>query len=132
MSIGKLFAATALATTGVLGAGIAQAHEAQVSWSVTIGSPVYSVPVPAPVVVRPAPVYAPAPVAVYPVPVYARGYRQPTRWDVDGDGIPNRYDHVYNPRWDRNGNGIPDGREGHDVRHHDRDHDGIPDRYERR
>jgi hypothetical protein len=130
MSIGKLFAATALAATGVLGAGIAQAHEAQVSWSVTIGSPGYGVP--APVVVRPAPVIVPAPVAVYRAPVYAHAYRQPTRWDVDGDGIPNRYDRVYNPAWDRNGNGIADAREWHDVRHHDRDHDGIPNRYDRR
>ena len=31
----------------------------------------------------------------------------PTRWDRDGDGIPNRYDRVYNPRWDRDGDGIP-------------------------
>jgi len=74
MSIGKLFAATALAATGVLGAGIAQAHEAQVSWSVTIGAPVYSVP--APVVVRPAPVYAPAPV-YYPAPAYYYGPPRP-------------------------------------------------------
>ena len=101
MSIGKLFAATALAATGVLGAGIAQAHEAQVSWSVTIGAPVYSVP--APVVVRPAPVYAPAPVVAYPTPVYERGYRQPTRWDADGDGIPNRYDRYDNLRHERDG-----------------------------
>jgi hypothetical protein len=71
-------------------------------------------------------------VAVHPAAVYARGYRQPTRWDVDGDGIPNRYDRVYNPRWDHNGNGIPDGREGHDVRRQYRDHDGIPNRLERR
>ena len=31
----------------------------------------------------------------------------PTRRDRDGDGIPNRFDRVYNPRWDRDGDGVP-------------------------
>ena len=35
------------------------------------------------------------------------GSRDPRRWDVDGDGIPNRHDRVYNPRWDRDGDGVP-------------------------
>jgi hypothetical protein len=30
---------------------------------------------------------------------------------VDGDGIPNRQDRVYNPRWDRDGDGIPNRRD---------------------
>ena len=35
-------------------------------------------------------------------------YRQaPARRDRDGDGIPNRFDRVYNPRWDRDGDGVP-------------------------
>ena len=46
-------------------------------------------------------------------------YCQPTRWDVDGDGIPNRYDRVYNPRWDRDGDGIPNRRDRRDRDDHD-------------
>jgi hypothetical protein len=117
MSKTKLFVAGALALAGTLAAGLAQARGADVQWSVTIGAPigvpVYTQPVyqPAPVYVRPAPVYG--------VPVYhrdarwhdgyrdGRGYREPTRWDRDGDGVPNRHDPVYNPRWDRDGDGIP-------------------------
>jgi hypothetical protein len=82
---------------GALGAGVAQAHErADVQWSVTVGTPLYGQPVySAPVYT--APVYRPAPVYVAPAPVYGyHGYREPTRWDADGDGIPNRYDRVYN------------------------------------
>ena len=112
----RLLATAALALTGVLGVGAAQAA-ADVSWSVTIGSngPVFPVPAilrPAPVVVQAVPVRVARPV-VYPAPVtvpvydHHRGYRQPTRWDRDGDGIPNRYDRLYNPRWDRDGDGIP-------------------------
>ena len=43
-----------------------------------------------------------------------RSLPQPTRWDRDGDGIPNRYDRVYNPRWDRDGDGIPNRYDRHD------------------
>ena len=119
----RLLATAALALTGVLGAGAAQAA-ADVSWSVTVGShgPVW---VPAPAIVRPA---YPAPVVV--VPDYHRGYRQPTRWDRDGDGIPNRYDRVYNPRWDRDGDGVPNRYDRFDNRRSDRDGDGIPNRYD--
>jgi hypothetical protein len=110
MSITKVLAAVALATTGALGAAGAQARDANVQWSVTIGSPFY---VPAPVYVRPAPIYVP------PAPVYwQRGYHEPRRWDRDGDGIPNRYDRLYNPRWDRDGDGIPNRYDRHpDGRH---------------
>jgi hypothetical protein len=59
------------------------------------------------------------------------GYRAPTRWDVDGDGIPNRHDRLYNPAWDRNGNGVPDRREYRHGPYGDRDRDGIPNRYDR-
>jgi hypothetical protein len=119
----KLVITAALALAGAMGAGLAQARE-DVQWSVTIGAntPVYTQPVyrPAPVIVTPAPVYRPVPVVVYP------GYRQPTYWDRDGDGIPNRYDRRYNPAWDRDGDGIPNRYDRVDNRWHDRDHDGIP------
>ena len=127
----------ALALLGTLAGTAAQARGADVQWSVTIGAPfvtlpapVVYLPLPTRVVVMPA--WRPQPVVV--VPSYPRGgtYREPTRWDVDGDGIPNRYDRVYNPVWDRNGDGVPD-RFAH--RHHpygDRDHDGIPNRHDRR
>jgi hypothetical protein len=99
-----------LALAGTLGAGVARAHGGgDVQWSVTIGAPVG-----VPVYSRPAPVYVPAPVIV-PAPVYVQppplsrphGYHHPSRWDADGDGIPNRYDRLYNPAWDRDGDGIP-------------------------
>jgi hypothetical protein len=126
-----------IAAAGALGSSLAQARDhADVQWSVTIGSnahvPVYGH---APVV-RPAP----WPVVVHPVPMPVR-YREPSRWDRDGDGIPNRHDRFYNPRWDVDGDGIPNHRDrrynpprydggydggyygGHDR---DRDRDGIP------
>ena len=91
-----------------LTAGLAQARGgADVQWSVTIGAPVA------------APVYAaPYPVYRQPAPVYRAypSYRQPTRWDRDGDGIPNRYDRVYNPRWDRDGDGVPNRYDRRDNR----------------
>jgi hypothetical protein len=66
---------------------------------------------------QPVPVYRPGFVA----PSYGHGYghrdrsyREPTRWDRDGDGIPNRYDRVYNPRWDRDGDGVPNRYDRHD------------------
>ena len=92
--------------------------------------PVYSQPYPVysqpyPVYSQPAPVYSqPAPVYLRPVPVYSqpypqrwRGhvqYQEPTRWDRDGDGIPNRHDRLYNPRWDRDGDGVPNRQEGYE------------------
>ena len=141
MSKSKYAIPAALALACAFGVGAAQART-DVQWSVNIGlpiygqpvygQPIYGQPIYAPVAVyEPAPVYAPVPVyqqvPIYvpvrphyrePVAVYGyRNHRQATRWDVDGDGIPNRYDHVYNPRWDRNGNGVPDRRE---VRHEPR------------
>jgi hypothetical protein len=127
MSKTKLLATAALALVGLAGVGAAHAGEPQVSWSVTIGTP-GRVVVPSPVFVRPIAV----PVQVARVPDYHRGYQQPSRWDRDGDGVPNRYDRVYNPRWDRDGDGVPNGRDRHDNRRHDRDGDGIPNRYDRR
>lgn len=114
-----------VAAAGALSAGLAQARDRDdVQWSVTIGSsapaPVYY-PRPA-VVVHPAP-----PVIVRPAPYPVR-YREPTRWDRDGDGIPNNRDRFYNPRWDVDGDGIPNRRDRHyNPRYgYDRDHDGIP------
>ena len=101
----KRFVVAALALAGTLGAGVAQARSsADVQWSVTIGTPV-GVPVytqPMPVYTRHVPVYTqPAPVVHYPrVQPYPQ-YRQQTRWDRDGDGIPNRHDR----RDDRHGHG---------------------------
>ncbi len=119
MTTRRLLATAALALAGTFGFATAQAHDGGVQWSVTIGAPVYSQPAPfyaPPVVVyrSPAPAWVqPAPVWVQPAPVYSRGgYYGSTRWDRDGDGIPNRYDRVYNPRWDRNANGVADWREG--------------------
>jgi hypothetical protein len=132
----------ALALAGALGAGAAQARDADVQWSITIGTPpVYGPPAPvvvapapvyrpAPVIVAPAPVYRPVPVVVYPQPVY---YRAPSYWDHDGDGIPNRYDRLYNPVWDRDGDGIPNRYEprGRPHGHGDHDRDGVPNRWDR-
>ena len=116
----------ALGLAGALCTGAAMAHgNDDIQWSVTVGSD-YG----APQYYRPAPVYVqPA----YPAPVYGpHHYRQPTRWDVDGDGIPNRYDRLYNPAWDRDGDGIPDWRERHGERHYDRDYERHDDRYDYR
>ena len=121
MNLIKTFATAALAATCALGAGLAQAGS-DVRWSVSIGAPLFPVySQPAPVYVEPAPVsYRPAPRPVYVEPgVYGRpadgyGYREPTRWDRDADGVPDRYE-----------------RHGH-RRHWDSDRDGVPDRYDRR
>ena len=135
MSKSRLLAVAALVATGALGAGVAQAQETHVSWSITIGTPVAVLPVPA--VVRPAPVIVPAPVVVQPVQYRARmyGYVRPTAWDRDGDGIPNRHDRLSNPVWDRDGDGIPNRYDHRYNASWDRDGDGIPnqrDRYDNR
>ena len=112
----KATVGAALACAGAFVASAAQANELQ--WSITVGTP--SVIYPAPVYARPLP----PPVVVPGAPVYARpgmpvrqvAYRAPTRWDMDGDGIPNRYDRVYNPQWDRDGDGVPNRYDRHDPR----------------
>lgn len=114
----------ALLTLASLGAaGAAQARDVDIHWQVAIPGPVSVV------IGSPAPRVLPPVVMVPPrvvVPVHGRGHG----WgDADRDGIPNRYDRVYNPRWDRDGDGIPnrydrwDNRRGWDDRrgHHDRD-----------
>ena len=125
-----------LALAGSAAAGLAQAQEPRINWSVTIGAP-FLLPLPRlPVLVSPgyavvagyglAPGYGPVPVyrvspgyGVSPGYAVAPGYsispgyevvvpqRDDRRGDWDADGIPNRYDPVYNPRWDRDGDGIP-------------------------
>ena len=123
MNKSKWFVFSALAVASTLGAGAARAgHGPDVQWSVTIGTPMST---------RPAPVVA-QPHAVFRVGVPfhephrdQRFYREPARWDRDGDGIPNRHDRVYNPRWDVDGDGIPS-RHGRD-----RDGDGTPNRHDR-
>ena len=147
----RKFLVALLALGGALGSDLARAHGGgDVQWSVTIGSPVgvpvyrQSAPVygPAPTVVVPAPVYVqPAPAYVQPPLSRPRGYHHPTRWDTDGDGIPNRFDRLYNPAWDRDGDGIPNRYDRYNNLRHDRDRDrdrdrdGIPswaDRYDNR
>jgi hypothetical protein len=115
MNSKTVFAGLALA--GALAAAAAPAHAGgNVQWSVTIGAPLPHV------VVRDT-YYPYRPVVVAP--------RHVGNWDRDRDGIPNRYDRVYNPRWDRDGDGVPNrydrypnGRQGHGYG--DRDHDGVP------
>jgi hypothetical protein len=108
----KSAVAAVLVIAGVMGAGVAQARP-DVDWVLRIGLPLP----PLPVVVLPAPVMR-APVVVEREPVYRddrrewrgerewrderewrehrhghdRYYDRPARWDVDGDGVPNRYD----------------------------------------
>lgn len=136
MSKSKLLITAALALTGALGTGMAQAQGADVQWSVTIGTP-------APVVrhyPQPAVIVAPGPVVVHHEPHYRHhdrydrrdGYYHQTRWDRDGDGIPNHHDRLYNPRWDRDGDGVPNRHDRYDNRRHDRDGDGVPNWHDRR
>ena len=115
----------ALALAGALSTGLAQARDHNdIQWSVTIGAPI-GVPLysqPYPVYSQPYPVYT-QPYVVAPQRYYQpRHYQQPSRWDRDGDGIPNRYDR--RDRYDR-----------YDQVRNDRDGDGIPnwqDRYDGR
>jgi hypothetical protein len=139
MSKTRFVIPAALALAAALGSGVAQARDADVQWSVTIGSPAYGRPqpvytVPVPVYRQPAPVYHQRP--VYPLyghrPAYpAVRYHQPTRWDRDGDGIANRHDRLYNPHWDIDGDGIPNRHDRHDRARWDNDRDGVPNRYDR-
>ena len=53
------------------------------------------------------------------------GYRHaPIFRDRDRDGIPNRFDRVYNPRWDRDGDGIPNRFDRRNDNRHDHDRRG--------
>jgi YXWGXW repeat-containing protein/thrombospondin type 3 repeat protein len=66
-----------------------------------------------------------------------RWHYQPSRWDRDGDGIPNRRDRTPDgagPSWDRDNDGIPNRRDptpdGEVRRPRDTDRDGVPDRFD--
>jgi len=106
----RKLAIVSVALAGALAAASVEARgRDDVQFSVTIGSPGWIAPPPLPVFAPPVVVrsydhryYAP------PARSYGRShYGAPTRWDRDGDGIPNRYDHRYTPRWDRDGDGVP-------------------------
>ena len=108
----RLATLAAALLAGALVCSAAQAQEASVQLRVITphirlpGHVVLPLPpliVPRVVVSQPAPAWQAPP----PPPRREPGYREPARWDVDGDGIPNRYDRVYNPRWDRDGDGVP-------------------------
>ena len=118
-------ALAAVALAGTLATGAAQARGGNdVQWSISIASPIGIVlhggnrPVVAPYF------YAPRAVHVAPRPIYyvqpaarhghRRGWQPATRWDRDGDGIPNRHDRVYNPRGDRDRDGVPNWRDRRD------------------
>jgi hypothetical protein len=122
MSKSRSFVAGAFALASVFASGVALANpSANVQWSVAVGTPV-GIPVyaqPARNHVQPVPVY----VQSYPAypssrrDYHSRSYQESTRWDRDGDGIPNRRDRLYNPRWDVDGDGISNQRDHDDRRH---------------
>ena len=115
MSSRKFVIIAVLAFSTALSAGMAQARDRNdVQWSISVGAPIG-----VPVYAQPRPVY---PQRYYP----AHAYQQPTRWDRDGDGIPNSRDRVFNPRWDRDGDGIPNHYDRRDHTRGDRDGDGVP------
>jgi hypothetical protein len=106
------FAIAGIALSGALGGASAEARgRDDVQFSISVGNAG-----PALLIAEP-PRYQVAPVLVrdegyFYGPRHGRAYGhryhpRPTRWDHDGDGVPNRYDRVYNPRWDRDGDGIP-------------------------
>lgn len=114
MSIRKFVAATTL-LAGALAAGTAHAGP-DVQWQVTLETP--KIRLPGHVVLPLPPIPVPRAVVVAPQrdardhgrgyePSHGNAHSDPRRWDADRDGIPNRYDRVYNPRWDRDGDGIP-------------------------
>jgi hypothetical protein len=112
----------AMILVGSLGARLAQAQGPDVQWSVTVGSlvgmPIYNQSMPLQALPMPA---------ARPVPVrMPQGYQQPTRWDRDGDGIPNSRDRVFNPAWDRDGDGIANRYDRRDNLRRDHDGDGVP------
>ncbi len=104
MNTRKRAIAGALLLSSLLAASSALAGP-QVHWQVTVESP--AIRLPGHVVLPLPPILVPRMVVTDPHLRHHRGYREPSRWDVDGDGVPNRHDRVYNPRWDRDGDGTP-------------------------
>ncbi len=133
MRLRRLAITAAALLTGALATGVAHAGP-NVHWQLSVETP--TIRLPGRVVIPLPPILLPRAVVV--APQYEdRSYREPRHWDHDGDGVPNRYDHRYNPRWDRDGDGIPNRRDAnpsdprngrgwhgdhrwhHDQRHHD-------------
>jgi hypothetical protein len=117
MNIRK-FVFVSLALAGSLGAGLAQARP-DVQWAVSIPGPVG-------VTISNHSVQLYAPPLMVAAPVYVQPGFRPMR-DSDRDGIPDRYDRVYNPRWDRDGDGIPNRYDRYDNRRNDRRDDRRDD-----
>lgn len=116
MSLNRHLALALIAAAGALSAGAAAAHP-DVRWAVSVNAPPVAVQVASD---RGYGVVALPVVNRYGYPVY----REPTRWDRDADGIPDRYEyrsrhhHHRHERWERC--------------EPDSDRDGVPDRYDRR
>jgi len=125
MNAKKLAIAAVALAAGLAAASVEARGRDDVQWSITIGNP-------APWAVQTLP--GPALLVRSHDGFYGRSYDRrhdrfraaPTRWDRDGDGIPNRYDRVYNPRWDRDGDGIPNRYDRRDDRRFGRDGHAVP------
>ena len=127
----RALAIVAVALAGAVGTTFAEAGErSDVRFSVTIGQPAFGwvQPVHDVRIVRPGVGFDRDHDGV--PNRFDRVYNP--RWDRDGDGVPNRRDRVYNPAWDRDGDGVPNRYDRVDNLRHDRDRDGIPDRFDRR
>jgi hypothetical protein len=98
----KKLAIAAFAIAAALAAASAEARgRDDVQWSVTIGAPLQP--------------FGAATLFARSNDGWRDNYRAvPSRWDRDGDGIPNRYDRRYNPPWDRDGDGVPNRYDRHD------------------
>ena len=88
MNMRKLAATTTLLLTGVLATASAHAGP-NVQWQISVETPVIRLP--GHVVLPLPPIPLPRVVVAAPYPG-ERAWREPSRWDRDGDGIPNRYD----------------------------------------
>jgi len=130
MNAKKLAIAAVALAAGLAAASVEARSRDDVQWSITIGNPapwaVQTLPGPALLVPSHDGFYGRSYDRRYDG-FYGHSYDRrhdgfraaPTRWDRDGDGIPNRYDRVYNPRWDRDGDGIPNRYDRYDNLRHD-------------
>lgn len=114
MNSRKLVFSAALLLNGVLAASSAHAGP-HLQWQLTVETPVIRLPghvvlplppIPVPRVVVTAPLGHGRGAYDGRIEPDPRSYRDRSRWDADGDGVPNRYDRVYNPHWDRDGDGV--------------------------
>ena len=115
MNIIRKLVAVSVVAAAALGAGLAQARP-DVQWSVQIAGPIGVAISSPPYVTYVRPVAVP----IYVQPGYGYGHGH-GYGDRDRDGIPNRYDRVYNPRWDRDGDGVPNRYDRRDDRRGGRD-----------